>query len=90
MLGEEVNDPKIGETAECIFKKIGFFNDKCELQIETIKEKVGNFFGDKTNLFYEKCLVQKSTPAKTAAAYIGCFRRSEQTLDKNYGSGPKN
>ncbi|XP_076267153.1 B2 protein-like [Rhynchophorus ferrugineus] len=74
----EINDENrenAGSFALCISKKVGYQDDKGNLQTDDIRKVLTSIIGnnDKVTAIMKKCFVQKSTAEETALSSLICF-----------------
>ncbi|EEZ97741.1 odorant binding protein C10 [Tribolium castaneum] len=67
-------DPKLGENAFCLLKKLGFISEDGTLLIEKLRTSLKNQWGDEiANKLVNECARQKSTPQETAHEMFLCI-----------------
>nr|UTN00832.1 odorant binding protein [Semanotus bifasciatus] len=65
---ETTDDPKVKEHVLCFSKKIGFQNEAGDIQLDVMRQKIGEAVPDAAMVeeMISKCAVQKATPEDTA------------------------
>lgn len=67
-------DDALKAHAYCVSKKIGFQNEKGEIQRKWIKDKLyGQMERKAANALIKKCVIDKGDPIETAFASLTCF-----------------
>lgn len=69
--GDLVEDEKLKKHVLCVNRKLGFFNDDGEIQVEVIRKTIGEDI-DNVDELVEKCTVDKGSPEDTAFSFAKC------------------
>ncbi|XP_018574932.1 uncharacterized protein LOC108913792 [Anoplophora glabripennis] len=77
-LAANIDNPQVGAHMLCESTKVGLQKENGELDIETIKSKIGLSVDDpnRVEFLVKECAIKKNTPEKTAINLFMC-------LDKN-------
>ena len=76
--GVFLDDPKLKVHALCFSKKIHMQNEKGEIQVDVIKEKLTSQIksAEEVEKVVKLCLVQKDTPENTAFEGLQCLQKN--------------